>query len=195
MNIDFWFEFGSPYSYPAAMRVEKLASRYGIKVNWRAFLLGVVFREQGMADSPFNLYPAKGRYMWHDLERTSKALGIPFQRPSEFPRNGLLAARVACCFDDTAWVGNFVRAVYRANFVVDTDIADPVVISSCIAGVGEDPDAVLEQAQAPESKQKLREQTDEAMRIGIFGAPTIAVGDELFWGNDRLEDALAWAKS
>jgi 2-hydroxychromene-2-carboxylate isomerase len=195
MTIDFWFEFGSTYSYPAAMRVEKLASQHGIKVNWRAFLLGAVFREQGLADSPFNLYPAKGRYMWHDLERTCKALGIPFQRPSEFPRNGLLAARVACCFDDAPWVGNFIRAVYRANFVVDTDIADPVVISSCIARAGEDPDAVLERAQAPESREKLREQTDEAMRIGIFGAPTVAVGDELFWGNDRLEEALAWAIS
>ena len=195
MHIDFWFEFGSTYSYPAAMRVQKLASQHGIGVNWRPFLLGAVFREQGLADSPFNLYPAKGRYMWRDLERICGALGIPFQRPTEFPRNGLLAARVACCFDDAPWVGNFVRAVYRANFVVDTDIADPVVISSCIAGAGEDPEAVLEQAQTPESKQKLREQTDEAMRIGIFGAPTFVVGDELFWGNDRLEDALAWAIS
>mgnify|MGYP001817531359 FL=1 len=193
MDIDFWFEFGSTYSYPAAMRVEKLASQHGIRVNWRPFLLGAIFREQGLADSPFNLYAAKGRYMWRDLERTCRALGIPFQRPSEFPRNGLLAARVACSFDDAPWVGNFVRAVYRANFVVDTDIADPIVISSCIAGAGEDPEAVLEQAQAPASKQKLREQTDEAMRIGIFGAPTVAVGDELFWGNDRLDGAIELA--
>ena len=195
MNIDFWFEFGSTYSYPAAMRVEKLAAQQGVRVNWRPFLLGAVFREQGLADSPFNLYPAKGRYMWRDLERTCQDLGIPFQRPSTFPRNGLLPARVACCFDGEPWVPGFVRAVYRANFVVDTDIADPIVIGSCIASVGEDPEAVLEKAQSPESKQKLREQTDEAMRIGIFGAPTFLVGEELFWGNDRLEEALGWAKS
>jgi 2-hydroxychromene-2-carboxylate isomerase len=195
MHIDFWFEFGSTYSYPAAMRIEKLASQQGIHVNWRPFLLGPIFREQGLADSPFNLNPAKGRYMWRDLERSCRALGIPFQQPSQFPRNGLLAARVACCFDDELWVPAFIRAVYRANFVVDTDIADPIVISSCIAGAGEDPEAVLEKAQSPESKQKLRQQTDEAMRIGIFGAPTVVVGDELFWGNDRLEHALAWAKS
>ena len=195
MNIDFWFEFGSTYSYPAAMRVEKLASRHGIGVNWRPFLLGVIFREQGLADSPFNLYPAKGRYMWRDLERSCQALGIPFQRPSEFPRNGLLAARVACSCDDQPWVADFIRAVYRANFVVDTDISDPIVISSCIAGVGEDPEPVLEKAQSPESKQKLRQQTEEAVRLGIFGAPTVVVGDELFWGNDRLEDALGWAKN
>jgi 2-hydroxychromene-2-carboxylate isomerase len=179
MNIDFWFEFGSTYSYPAAMRVGKPASQHQIRVKWRPFLLGAVFREQGLADTPFNLYPAKGDYMWRDLDRTCSALGIPFQRPSQFPRNGILAARVACCFEDEPWVPEFVRAVYRANFVVDTDIADPIVISSCVAGVGEDPEAVLEKAQS--------------MRIGIFGAPTVVVGDELFWGNDRLEDALAFA--
>ena len=192
MNIDFWFEFGSTYSYPAAMRVEKLVSHHGIRVNWRPFLLGAVFREQGLADTPFNLYPAKGRYMWRDLERTCSALGIPFQRPSEFPRNGLLAARVACCFDSEPWVGNFIRAVYRANFVVDTDISDAAVIGGCIASAGADPDVVLEQAQSEESKLKLRKQTEEAMRLGIFGAPTVVVGTELFWGNDRLEDALGW---
>ena len=88
-----------------------------------------------------------------------------------------------------------MRAVYRANFVVDTDISDAVVIGGCIASAGGNPEPVLEKAQSPESKQKLREQTDEAMRIGIFGAPTVVVGEELFWGNDRLEDAVALAKS
>lgn len=194
MKIDFWFEFGSTYSYPAAMRVETLASHHGIGVNWRPFLLGVIFREQGLADSPFNQYPAKGRYMWRDLERTCGALGIPFQRPSVFPRNGLLAARVACCFDSEPWVADFVRAVYRANFAVDADISEAAVIGGCIASAGGDPEAVLEQAQSPASKLKLREQTEKAMRIGIFGAPTVVVGDELFWGNDRLEDALALAR-
>jgi len=195
VNIDFWFEFGSTYSYPAAMRIEKLAAHHGVRVNWRPFLLGAIFREQGLTDTPFNVYPAKGRYMWRDLERICGALGIPFQRPSEFPRNGILAARVACCFEDEPWVPKFIRAVYRANFVVDTDISDAVVIGGCIASAGANPETVLEKAQSPESKQKLREQTDEAMRIGIFGAPTVVVGEELFWGNDRLEDAVTLAKS
>lgn len=195
MSIDFWFEFGSTYSYPAAMRVETLASHHGVAINWRPFLLGVIFREQGLRNSPFNEYPAKGRYMWRDLERTCSAMGIPFQRPSEFPRNGLLAARVACCFDIEPWVAKFIRAVYRANFVVDTDISDAAVIGSCIASAGGEPNAVLEQAQSPESKLKLRKQTEEAMRLGIFGAPTVVVGGELFWGNDRLEAAFDWASS
>ena len=194
MSIDFWFEFGSTYTYPAAMRIEELAQENGIAINWRPFLLGVIFREQGMADSPFNLYPAKGRYMWRDLERSCAALGIPLRRPSQFPRNGLLAARVACRFDDAPWLPEFVRAVYRANFADDADIADPAVIGGCIASVGKDAEAILAAAQSPESKEKLRGQTEEAMRIGIFGAPTVAVGEELFWGNDRLEDAIAWAR-
>jgi 2-hydroxychromene-2-carboxylate isomerase len=193
MHIDFWFEFGSTYSYPAAMRVEELAGRYDVGINWRPFLLGVIFREQGLTDSPFNLHEAKGRYMWRDLERTCEALDIPFRRPSRFPRNGLLAARVACCFDKEPWLPDFVRAVYRANFAEDADIADVDVISACIAGTGESAEDVLEQAQSPESKKKLREQTDEAMRTGIFGAPSMVAGDELFWGNDRLEDAMEWA--
>jgi 2-hydroxychromene-2-carboxylate isomerase len=193
MHIDFWFEFGSTYSYPAAMRVEELAGRYDVGINWRPFLLGVIFREQGLTDSPFNLHEAKGRYMWRDLERTCEALDIPFRRPSRFPRNGLLAARVACCFDKEPWLPDFVRAVYRANFAEDADIADVDVISAYIAGTGESAEDVLEQAQSPESKKKLREQTDEAMRTGIFGAPSMVAGDELFWGNDRLEDAMEWA--
>ena len=190
MNVDFWFEFGSTYSYPAAMRVEDLARRAGVGVNWRPFLLGAIFREHGLSDSPFNLNPAKGRYMWRDLERVCAALDLPFRRPSQFPRNGLLAARVACRFDDAAWLPAFVRTVYQANFADDADISDAAVVGRCIAAAGQHPQAILEQAQLPESKAKLRAQTDEAMRLGIFGAPMAVVGDELFWGNDRLEAAI-----
>lgn len=188
--MDFWFEFGSTYSYPAAMRVEDLARRAGVGINWRPFLLGAIFREQGLSDSPFNLNPAKGRYMWRDLERVCRSLDLPFRRPSQFPRNGLLAARVACRFDEEQWLPAFVRAVFRANFVDDADIADAAVIGRCIADAGARPDDVLEEAQSPESKAKLRAQTDEAMRLGIFGAPMVVVGEELFWGNDRLQDAI-----
>ena len=143
-TIDFWFEFGSTYSYPVAMRVEELAARRGVKVAWRAFLLGPIFRDQGWGDSPFNLFPAKGRYMWRDLERICAAQGIPFRRPSQFPRNGLLAARVACCFADASWLPGFVRAVYRANFEEDLDISDPATVTRCLASSGQDPAAPVQ---------------------------------------------------
>jgi len=192
MNIDFWFEFGSTYSYPAALRIEALAARSGVEVSWRAFLLGPIFAEQGWNDSPFKLYPAKGRYMWRDLERICQAQGIPFRRPAEFPRNGLLASRVACRFSDAPWLPGFVRAVYRANFEEDLDIGAPDVISRCLEIAGEDPAVLIEEAQSAESKGRLRAQTQEAARLDIFGAPSFVSNGELFWGNDRLEDALAW---
>ena len=193
MHLDFWFEFGSTYSYPAAMRIEALAAARRVTVSWRAFLLGPIFANQGWSDSPFNLYPAKGRYMWRDLERICASQGLPFRRPSEFPRNGLLAARVACCFSSAPWLPDFVRSIYRANFEEDLDISSPETIVERLALLGQDPDALLQEAQSPDSKARLRARTEEATRLGIFGAPTFVVGGELFWGNDRLEDALSWA--
>jgi 2-hydroxychromene-2-carboxylate isomerase len=193
MQLDFWFEFGSTYSYPAAMRIESLADQRGVTVAWRSFLLGPIFAAQGWNDSPFNLYAAKGRYMWRDLERICAAQGLPFRRPSTFPRNGLLAARIACRFAGSPWLPDFIRAVYRANFADDGDISVPETVSSCLVAVGEDPERILEEAGSTEGKTLLRAQTEEAVRLGIFGAPAFRTGDELFWGNDRLEDALSWA--
>jgi 2-hydroxychromene-2-carboxylate isomerase len=98
MMLHFWFDFASTYSYPTVMTIEQRAHEHGISLSWNAFLLGRIFSAQGWNDSPFNLYPVKGRYMWRDLERSCEAANLPFRRPSQFPRNGLLAARIACRF-------------------------------------------------------------------------------------------------
>ena len=193
MNISFWFEFASTYSYPAAMRIEALAAQRGVKVAWRPFLLGPIFHAQGWNDSPFNIYPVKGRYMWRDLARICADHEIPMRHPSQFPRNGLLAARVACRFADEPWLPEFVRAIYRANFAEDLDISSPETGARCLAVAGRDPAALLAEAQSAEAKQRLRANTNEAIALGIFGAPSFTVGDELFWGHDRIEDALRWA--
>jgi 2-hydroxychromene-2-carboxylate isomerase len=194
MRLEFFFEFASTYSHPAALRIEPLARAAGVTLVWRPFLLGPIFQALGWNDSPFNLQPAKGRYMWRDLERICAAEGIPWRRPSKFPRNGLLAARVACHYDDTPWCPDFVRAIYRANFAEDREISDPAVVSSCLEALGLPAGEILEQASAPASKEKLRAQTDRASALGLFGAPSFVVGDEIFWGNDRLEAALAWCR-
>jgi 2-hydroxychromene-2-carboxylate isomerase len=190
--LEFWFEFASTYSYPAAMRVERAATDAGVPLVWRPFLLGPIFGQQGWNDSPFNIYPAKGRYMWRDMERVCGALGLPLVRPSRFPRNGLLAARVASIGVGEPWGPAFVRAVYTANFAEDLDIASPDVVAQLLDRVGQEPVALLERAQTAEVKDGLRRQTEQAMALGVFGAPTFVSGAELFWGNDRLEDALAW---
>jgi 2-hydroxychromene-2-carboxylate isomerase len=190
--LEFWFEFASTYSYPAAMRIERLARARGVPVVWRAFLLGPIFFAQGWQDSPFNIYPAKGHYMWRDLERVCTKEGLALRRPTRFPRNGLVAARVACAAGDEPWLPEFVRAVYHANFAVDRDISEPAVIGAVLEAIGADPAQWLARAQEPANKERLRERTEAAQARGIFGAPSFIVGDELFWGNDRLEDALDW---
>lgn len=187
--LEFWFEFASTYSYPAAARIEAAAAAAGVPIAWRPFLLGPIFRAQGWSDSPFNLYPAKGRYMWRDLARVCAALELPLRQPSVFPRNGLLAARVACRFAAEPWCPAFVRGVYRANFAEDRDIADPTVLASCLTAIGQP--AAERIAAANAEKERLRAQTDRAIALGVFGAPSFTVGEELFWGNDRLEAALA----
>lgn len=190
---EFWFELASTYSYPAAMRVEALARAAGVDLRWRAFLLGPIFAAQGWNDSPFNLYPAKGRYMWRDLARACAAAGLPLRRPSAFPRGSLLAARVACAAAEEPWVGAFVRAVYTANFAADRAIGEAAVVGDALRGLGVDAGAWLARGASPEGRQRLRANTDEAIARGIFGAPAVTVGDELFWGNDRLEEAIARA--
>jgi 2-hydroxychromene-2-carboxylate isomerase len=192
MSIEFWFEFASTYSYPAAMRVEALAAERGAPVVWRAFLLGPIFREQGWNDSPFNVYPAKGRYMWRDVERICRAAALPFRRPEIFPQNGLRAARIACWFADEPWLPAFVRTVYVANFGEGRDISDRAALAACLHQAGAEPAPILDRADQADAKAKLRAQTAEASRHGIFGAPSFRVGEELFWGSDRLEDALGW---
>ena len=194
-TLDFWFEFASTYSYPAAMRIAPLAAAHGVSLRWRPFLLGPIFKAQGWDNSPFNLYPAKGRYMWRDLARICEALSLPFVQPSVFPQNTLLAARVAMVGLAQDWGEDFCRAVYACEFGEGRNIGEPENIAAVLRALGQDTDAVMKEAQSDAIKSALRAQTEEAQRLGIFGAPSFVTFDgELFWGNDRLEAALAWAK-
>ncbi|MFA5939328.1 MAG: 2-hydroxychromene-2-carboxylate isomerase [Sinimarinibacterium sp.] len=192
--IEFWFELASTYSYPAAMRIESAATTAGVKILWRPFLLGPLFRAQGYGDSPFIQYPVKGRYMWRDVARLCARYGLPFRMPSSFPRTSVLGARIACAFQDEAWVPQFVRALYHANFAEDLDIGSEAVVARCLIRCAQNPAERFADVQSAPLKDRLRQQTEQATALALFGAPSFRVGDELFWGNDRLEDALAWAR-
>jgi 2-hydroxychromene-2-carboxylate isomerase len=192
-GLTFWFEFASTYSYLAAWRIGPEAKACGVDVAWKAFLLGPIFAAQGWNDSPFNLYPVKGRYMWRDMERLCEAHRLPLKRPSAFPRSGLTAARVVCAANEAAWVPDFVRAVYRANFGEDRDISKPEVVGEILGAQGLSAQEWLERASLPATKDLLRARTEQAIAHGIFGAPSFTVGDELFWGGDRLTQALDFA--
>lgn len=193
-TLELWFEFASTYSYPAVARIRDVARVAGVEVSWQPFLLGPLFADQGLTDSPFNVYPTKGRYMWRDMERRCEGYGLPFRRPTAFPRNGLLAARIACVDFGASWLPDFVLAVYTANFARDEDIASPELLVGILDALGIAGEDLLRQATTPANKQRLRDQTERARELGIFGAPTFVVDGELFWGHDRLGDAVAWAR-
>jgi 2-hydroxychromene-2-carboxylate isomerase len=194
-EIEFWYEFGSTYSYPAAMRIERLAAGSSVALRWRPFLLGPILKQQGLNDSPFNIFAAKGRYMWRDLERVCQADGLALALPPvRFPQNGLKAARLALVGARDGWTPSFTRAVYSANFAEQRDISDDATLRAILSALGVDPDAAFAAADIPENKDALKRQTEEAASRGLFGAPSFTIGDELFWGNDRLEAALAFAK-
>lgn len=194
-KLTFWYEFASPYSWLAAERIEALAAAAGVEIDWRAFLLGPIFVARGWTTSPFNLYPAKGTNMWRDMERLCTRTGLPpLTRPDPFPQNSLLAARVATALPDASRPA-FTRAVYRAEFTHSQPIADRTVIARLLRDSGVDADAAMAAAELPETKAALRNAIEQARSLGIYGAPSfITASGELFWGNDRLEQALAWAR-
>jgi 2-hydroxychromene-2-carboxylate isomerase len=193
--LDFWFDFASTYSYPAALRIGKLADETGVKVRFRPFLLGPIFKAQGWATSPFNLFEAKGRHMWRDLERICADLGLPFRPPTPFPQNSVLAARVALYGLSETWGEAFCVEMFRAQFGEGRSIDSTETIAAILTRLDVAAELALSAALSDDNKLRLREQTTQAQRAGVFGAPTFVTADgELFWGNDRLERALLWAK-
>jgi 2-hydroxychromene-2-carboxylate isomerase len=195
-NLEYWFDFASTYSYLTSMRIVSICQKREIQLLWRPFLLGPLFKEQGWSTSPFNIYPAEGAYMWKEMERYSKRYGLShYKKPSLFPRNGLLASRVSVAAQDAHWLGAFIQGVFRANFEEDRDIATKEEVSKLLEAVGADSKHWLSEAENNEVKLALRERTDRARSLGIFGAPSFIVNGELFWGDNRLEEACEWATS
>tara|TARA_R110002020_G_scaffold25127_12_gene81805 strand:+ start:3220 stop:3822 length:603 start_codon:yes stop_codon:yes gene_type:complete len=191
--LDFFYEFASPYSYLSAVRIDALAEARGVDVRWRPFLLGPIFRDQGWNTSPFNIYPAKGRYMWRDVGRRSAARGLPFVKPDPFPQNGLLAAR---CVVAAPQVDRPTAtcAIFQAGFGEGGRISDPDVLRPALDAAGLDGSALLALAAGDAARAALRTNTDSAVALGIFGAPSFVTRDgEVFWGDDRIDDALDWA--
>jgi 2-hydroxychromene-2-carboxylate isomerase len=192
-RLEFWHELASTYSYLSAMRIEALAGSAGVEIIWKPLLLGPIFRAQGWDTSPFNIYPAKGKYMLRDMERVAAARGLPFRLPSPFPQNSLHAARLAIIGHAEGWGVAFTRAVYQAEFAQGADIGDKRVLMAILTELGLDAEALLARSATDDNKQRLRQQTEEAQELGIFGAPSFLVRGDLFWGDDRLEQALATA--
>lgn len=189
-KISFWYEFASTYSYLSVMRIEKLAKERKINIEWKPFLLGPIFKKQGLNDSPFNIFKLKGNYMWRDLKRLCTQRNLAFKKPDIFPQNGLLAARIALAGIKEGWCAEFSKQVFKANFAENKNISEPQVLQRILESMNLNFDEVMKNALADSNKQALRDQNTEAEKLGIFGAPSFTVGKELFWGDDRLEMAF-----
>lgn len=190
-TIEFWFDFGSNYSYLSMMRIRPLAAQAGFEVRLKPLMLGPIFKSLGWETSPFVLQTMKGNYVWRDMQRQCDKYGLRWQRPSTFPRNALLAARVALLGEGKPWMEDFCEQIMLANFADDREIGDEAVVAAVLDGLGIDSAAIIGEARSDACKLALRGRTADAQARGIFGAPMFFVGDEMFWGNDRLEDALA----
>ena len=192
-SLEFWFEFASPYSYVAAMQIEELCKTSGVALTWVPFQLGPIFAQQGWNTSHFNLNPWRGTYMWRDMERLTAISALPWRRPTEFPRKSVLASRIAAAHADKPWIGRYVRGIFIANFGNDSSIEDRDVVMAVLRDAGADPDNAIAIAVEAPLRSRLRANTERALSLGIFGAPNCVVDGELFWGEETLQDAVAWA--
>jgi len=193
--LDVWFDFGSNYSYLSVMRLEDEAAAHGIAIRWQPFLLGPIFRSFGWASSPFVLQKEKGDYTWKDMARQCRKLGLPWKQPTNFPRAAVLPLRIALVGATQPWMGAFCRRTMSMNFAEDRDIDSPEAMRDLLVSLDLPAHRILEEALSDANKLRLRRQTELAAEKGIFGAPTFFAGDEMFWGNDRLDEAIAHCRS
>jgi 2-hydroxychromene-2-carboxylate isomerase len=193
-KIDFWFTMGSTYSFLSVMRLEELERSTGITFRWRPFHLLVILQE--MKHVPFADKPTKLAYMWRDVERRAAMYGIPAQLPAPYPaRQSVVANLVATVGMREGWGADFVRAAYRRWFQLGQETGDEPNLSESLRDIGQDPSRVLALARSEDAKVALSAETDVARELGIFGSPTFTVDRQLFWGDDRLEDAISWCRS
>lgn len=188
-HVDFWFSLGSTYTYLSAMRCSKLCLKNDVLIRWRPFQLKSILEE--LSGMPFKDGSPKTVYMWHDLARRSSKLGLKPILPAPYPNpEAHLANRISRVGLDESWGVDFIQAYYRKWFETKHNGMEESDIIGCLEEIGQDAPFILEIAKSPEIVQKLEAETEEARNLGIFGAPTFAVGTELFWGDDRLEDAI-----
>lgn len=182
-TIEFFWDAASPYTYLAATQIDALAERCGYRLHWRPFLLGKAFEATGNRAPA--MIPAKGKYLFKDLRLWARHYDVPLFFPRVFPINSIAALRIACALPEEK-VGDWAKAVMAAYWTRDADISQPDVLKGIATAIGLDGEALLTAAQDAAVKDKLRANTDEAIERGVFGAPTFFVGEQMFWGNDRL---------
>lgn len=191
-RVEFFYDYASTYSYLAHRAIEELAAKRQAEIVFKPMVLGFVFKATG--NSMPAAVPAKAAYMVHDVRRWVRHYGLPFHMPSVFPVNTIRALRTAVAALEDGVFPAYHHAVMRAYWANDQDIGDAEVLAAIATSAGLDGSRLVARADDPGVKERLKANTDEAIARGVFGAPTFFVGDEMFWGNDRLhfvDEALA----
>jgi 2-hydroxychromene-2-carboxylate isomerase len=192
-KIDFWFTMGSTYSYLSVMRLAEFERSTGISFRWRPFHLLIILQE--MKHIPFADKPTKSAYMWRDIERRAAMYSIPVKLPAPYPaKQSVMANLVAIVGMRESWGADYVRAAYRRWFQLGQETGSEPNVSESLRDIGQDPARVLALANSVDANAELVAETNAARELGIFGSPTFTVGRELFWGDDRLEDAISWSR-
>ena len=193
-QLDFFLFLGSTYTYLAVNRADALAAREGITLRWRPFSVRSIMIEQN--NRPFVGKPVKLAYMWRDLERRALRHGIPFASIPSYPNDAdELANRVATLAAVEGWCPTFAKAAYRTWFMENKDPGTLDHLAVLLERLGKNPNEVVANANSQEIRDRYAEETEIARSLSIFGSPTFVCGSELFWGDDRLEDAIDWCKS
>ncbi len=188
--IDFWFSVGSLYTFLAVMRMDRFEDTSDIEFRWRPFSVRTLMIE--MDNIPAKK-PVKMAYCWRDVERRAEKYGVPFRTRPPYPlQNFDLANRIAVVGASEGWCSDYVRATYRRWFIDGQEAGSEPNVSASLREIGQEPERVRQLAQSDAIGRAHEAATEEARRLGIFGAPTFISGGELFWGDDRLEDAVRW---
>ena len=191
-KIELWLEYASTYSYLTVTRIGALARSKGVEIDWQPFWLYPVREQQGLP-APFPEGSARANYMWRDLERRARHLGIPFRKPGTYPFRSVGIARIALVGAREGWCAPFTETAFRLHWTEGIPMTSEENIRAALAQAGQDPARVLPLAESDDNKEALKQQAVRAAERGIFGAPSFVVGQELFWGDDRLEAALEYA--
>ena len=193
-GIDFWFSIGSTYTYLSVMRLPDVQEKSGVLFNWRPFSVRSIMLE--MDNIPFAKKPVKQAYMWRDIERRARHYGVPARLPAPYPLSEFdLANEIAVLARDEGWCEDYVRSTYKYWFQDGLEAGSDANLSKVLSEVGQDMTRVLRDARSDVVRKAYAAATDEARAKYIFGAPTFTVGEEVFWGDDRLDDAIAFVRS
>jgi 2-hydroxychromene-2-carboxylate isomerase len=193
-KIDFWFTIGSTYTYLTVMRIDDIEKTQNVEFRWRPYSCRIIMTEQN--NIPFTGKPVKKAYMWRDIERRALMYGFPAQVPAPY---GLadydVVNRIAILAWQEGWLRRYVKELYRRWFQLGEEPSLPPSLPSTLRQIGQDPKRVLAASESEAIGVAYKEATDEARSLNVFGSPTFVVAGEVFWGDDRLEDAVRWAKT